>query len=58
MGTDWIMKFAVDDTVDESSECMHAALTNMAGNSARIVQTATETIFIAEAQDSSSVYEV
>ena len=58
MGSDWIMKFTVDDSVDESSECMHAALTNMAGDSARIVQTATDTNFIAEAQDSSSAYEV
>ena len=58
MGTDWIMKFAVDDSVDESSECMHSALANMAGDSARIIQTATDTNFIAEAQDSSSAYEV
>ena len=45
MGTDWIMKFAMDDTVDESLECMQADLSNMASDPAKIVQTVTLTNF-------------
>lgn len=37
MGTDWILKFSIDPAVDESLECMQAALTDMVSDASRVV---------------------
>lgn len=48
MGPDWVLKFALSTSTDESLECLQANVEDMAGDASRIVSANTMVNFVSD----------